>query len=97
MTVSVSGRKQIDILHMYEALRNLGHDILWLRENSGQRFLITWDNLTVAHYNSSLNSWCLRKYADVVNDNPDGDVPPGEELTELPDAGIVNQLMWLGY
>ena len=90
-------RKQIDILKVCTALLELGHTAIWLREVSGQRFLITWDNLTVAHYDSYRESWSLCKYADVVNDNPDDANPSGEGLTYIPDGGMAFQLMQEGY
>lgn len=90
-------RQQIDIVKMCEALMCLGHNSLWLRENSGQRFLITWDNLTVAHFESSQKSWSFQKHADVVNDNPNNDSPPGNGLTPIPDGGMAFQLMMEGY
>ncbi|EBE7907443.1 hypothetical protein GQG59_004251 [Salmonella enterica] len=90
-------RKKIDILNVCEALLALGHTGIWLREVSEHRFLITWDNLTVAHYDSYRQSWSLCKYADVVNDNPDDDKPSGDCLTHIPDAAIAFQLMQEGY
>ena len=89
----MSKRIKIDILAMYDALICLGHKCLWLREISGQRFLITWDNLTVAHYDPKQKSWSLRKHADVVNDNPSGKCPSGAGLTELTDGGMVFTFM----
>nr|WP_241390153.1 hypothetical protein [Serratia proteamaculans] len=54
---------------MFNGLTCLGHTRLWLSEiSSGNQFLITWNGRILAAYDLSLESWCLRKNADVVDD-----------------------------
>lgn len=53
---------------MYNGLTCLGHTRLWLSEiSSGDQFLITWNGRIVAVDDSSLEGWCLRQNADVLD------------------------------
>lgn len=92
---TANGRHTIEMEQIYYALKCLGHERLWLRENGKyNRLIITWDNYVTASYNPYWKSWNFRKNACRVNDNPSGRVPPGptKTLTELTGEDVIFQL-----
>ncbi|WP_164040235.1 hypothetical protein [Serratia marcescens] len=92
---NVNDRYTVTMEKIYCALKCLGHEQLWLRNNGKyNRLIITWDNYVTASYNPYTKSWNFRKSACRVNDNPSGRMPPGptKTLTELTGGDVIFQL-----
>ncbi|MBH2846220.1 hypothetical protein I6U52_20985 [Serratia marcescens] len=80
----MGGKKIVDMTSMYRALKELGHNRIWLRIiSSDDRFMMTFENRCLARFDRDLRTWRFVKDADLVDDWPVGNPPDGEGLTEL--------------
>lgn len=80
----MGSKKIIDMTSMYRALKELGHNRIWLRIiSSNDRYMVTYENRRLARFDRNLRTWRFLNNADLVDDWPVGREPDGEGVTEL--------------
>lgn len=80
----MEGKQRVDMTSMYNALKALGHQRVWLLTlSTGTLLMVTFERRVIAGYDSIHKTWLLRKYADLVDGYPLGCIPVGSELIEL--------------